>query len=89
MKPVVVTYPLGDDPPEAKLFYGAHVVETLRQLSSASVHMVATSPPYWGLRDYGVEGQIGAEASPSEYVANLVTVFQSPSPNRMETNPIS
>ncbi|MCI0673178.1 MAG: site-specific DNA-methyltransferase, partial [Myxococcaceae bacterium] len=35
-----------------------------------------TSPPYWGLRDYGVEGQIGLEASLGDYVARLVEVFR-------------
>jgi len=35
-----------------------------------------TSPPYWGLRDYGVEGQIGLEPTPEEYVAKLVEVFR-------------
>ena len=35
-----------------------------------------TSPPYWGLRDYGYDGQIGAEADPSEYIADLVNIFR-------------
>src|SRR5690349_16879152 len=35
-----------------------------------------TSPPYWGLRDYGVKGQLGLETTPAEYVANLVLVFR-------------
>jgi len=34
-----------------------------------------TSPPYWGLRDYGMEGQLGAEETPEEYVGHLVVVF--------------
>jgi len=34
-----------------------------------------TSPPYWGLRDYGIEGQIGAEDNPEDYIDRLVTVF--------------
>ena len=37
---------------------------------------VVTSPPYYGLRDYGVEGQIGLEQSPEEYVSKLVEVFR-------------
>ena len=37
---------------------------------------VVTSPPYWGLRDYGVSGQIGAETSVHDYVADLVRVFR-------------
>ncbi|MCA1567398.1 MAG: site-specific DNA-methyltransferase [Acidobacteria bacterium] len=35
-----------------------------------------TSPPYWGLRDYGIEGQIGAEMSPQDYIEKLVSVFR-------------
>lgn len=41
-----------------------------------SVHCVATSPPYFGLRNYGVEGQIGLEKTPQEYIASLVDVFR-------------
>lgn len=48
----------------------------LAQLDSASVDCIVTSPPYFGLRDYGVDGQIGAEPSPSEFVAALVGVFR-------------
>lgn len=51
--PKIVHLPLGDDPPEATLLYGKDVRESLRALPDASVHMVCTSPPYWGLRDYG------------------------------------
>lgn len=50
--------------------------ELLRALPDASVHCVVTSPPYWGLRDYGVDGQIGLEAAPSEYVDTMVEVFR-------------
>lgn len=45
-------------------------------LDDCSVQMVATSPPYYGLRDYGIANQIGLEQSPEEYVANLVAVFR-------------
>ena len=48
----------------------------LRGLPSESVHCCATSPPYWGLRDYGTPGQLGLEATPGEYVAVLVAVFR-------------
>jgi DNA modification methylase len=47
----------------------------LRTLSGESVQTCVTSPPYWGLRDYGMAGQIGLETSPAEYVARLVEVF--------------
>lgn len=51
------------------------VLEGLRSLPDESVHTCITSPPYWGLRDYGHEGQIGLEASLGEYIGKLVTVF--------------
>ena len=38
--------------------------------------MCVTSPPYWGLRDYGVAGQLGLERTPEEYIANMVEVFR-------------
>ena len=47
----------------------------LRDLPNESVHCCVTSPPYWGLRDYGVEGQIGLEPSQEAYVARIVAVF--------------
>lgn len=49
--------------------------EILPQLEAESVQTVVTSPPYFGLRDYGVEGQIGLEGSVSEYVAELRDLF--------------
>ena len=51
-------------------------LERLRELPDESVQTCITSPPYWGLRDYGVEGQLGLEPTPEEYVANLVAVFR-------------
>lgn len=48
----------------------------LPTLPSCSIQCVVTSPPYFSLRDYGVEGQIGQEDSVEEYVNNLVTVFR-------------
>ena len=47
----------------------------LRELPDECVQCVVTSPPYWGLRDYGAEGQIGLEATPEEYVLRMVEVF--------------
>lgn len=49
--------------------------EVLKTLDSESFNCVITSPPYWGLRDYGEGGQLGMENSPDEYVANLRSVF--------------
>lgn len=45
-------------------------------LTDSVVQCVITSPPYYGLRDYGVDGQIGLEQSPEEYVSKLVDVFR-------------
>jgi len=47
----------------------------LLTLPADSVHCVVTSPPYWGLRDYGIEGQLGLEPTPEEYVERMVAVF--------------
>jgi DNA modification methylase len=52
------------------------VLTTLPTLEAESVHCCVTSPPYWGLRDYGVEGQLGLEPTPDEYVAKMVAVFR-------------
>ncbi len=51
-------------------------LEKLKTLADSSVDCVVTSPPYWGLRDYGVPGQLGLEATPEEYVARMVEVFR-------------
>jgi len=48
----------------------------LATLPDESVHCVVTSPPYFGLRDYGMAGQIGLEASPDAFVSELVAVFR-------------
>ncbi len=40
------------------------VLERLREMPDESVHCVVTSPPYWGLRDYGVDAQLGLEPTP-------------------------
>jgi DNA modification methylase len=52
------------------------VREQLRLLPSQSVDSVVTSPPYWGLRDYGVDGQIGLEATLSEHLEVIVDVMR-------------
>lgn len=48
----------------------------LRSLPDESVHCCVTSPPYWGLRNYGVDGQIGLEDHPLEWVQEIVQVFR-------------
>ena len=50
--------------------------EVLSDLESESAQTCVTSPPYWGLRDYGVEGQLGLEDSPEEYTQNLIEIFE-------------
>jgi len=50
--------------------------ESMRTLMAESVQCCVTSPPYWGLRDYGHDGQLGLEKTPEEYVANMVEVFR-------------
>jgi DNA modification methylase len=57
-------------------FLCGDVIEQLRTLPDESVQCVVTSPPYFGLRDYGADGQIGLEGSPAEYVAKMVKVFR-------------
>jgi DNA modification methylase len=50
--------------------------EKLRGLPDASVNCCVTSPPYFGLRDYGVDGQMGLESAPDDFVAGMVEVFR-------------
>lgn len=50
--------------------------QELLSLNNESVDCCVTSPPYYGLRDYGVDGQIGLESTPDEYVAEMVSVFR-------------
>ena len=52
------------------------VLERLAEMPDGSVNCCVTSPPYWGLRDYGVEGQLGLEKTPDESVAKMVEVFR-------------
>jgi DNA modification methylase len=51
-------------------------LEVLKQMPDEVVDTIITSPPYWSLRDYGVEGQIGLEKTPEEYVEKLVNIFR-------------
>lgn len=50
--------------------------DILPTLPERSVQCVVTSPPYYGLRDYGVAGQLGLEQTPDEYIQNMVSVFR-------------
>ena len=51
-------------------------IEGMKTLPDGSVHTCVTSPPYWGLRDYGHDDQIGMEKTPEEFVENMVNVLR-------------
>jgi DNA modification methylase len=59
----------------AEILHG-DCLTVLPTLAEKSVQTCVTSPPYWGLRDYGVDGQLGLERTPDEYVAKMVEVFR-------------
>ena len=61
---------------DGQTVYVGDCLDVLRQLPAESVQCVVTSPPYFGLRDYGVDGQIGLEVRPQEYVEKMVDVFR-------------
>lgn len=56
--------------------YCGDSLTVLRSLPDGVARCCVTSPPYWGLRDYGVAGQLGLEATPDDYVARMVEVFR-------------
>jgi DNA modification methylase len=60
---------------DAVTLYLGDALAVLRELPAESVDCVVTSPPYYGLRDYGEPGQYGLEATPAEYVATMLAVF--------------
>jgi len=57
-----------------KIIHG-NCLDVLKTLPGEGVNCCITSPPYWGLRDYGNDNQLGLEKTPEEYVANMVKVF--------------
>ena len=61
---------------ELNKIYNMDCLTGLRQVPDEYVNTVVTSPPYWGLRDYGVAGQYGLESSPEEFIAQQVEVFR-------------
>ena len=67
---------MGGDVATSQRIIPGDCIAGLRTLPDASVHCCITSPPYWGLRDYGHEGQIGLEPTPEAYVARMVEVFR-------------
>ena len=61
---------------QARILQGDSL-EVLKTLPSDSVHCIVTSPPYWGgLRDYGVDGQLGLEPTPEEHIERIVEIFR-------------
>jgi DNA modification methylase len=55
--------------------YNDDALQALRTMQDGSVDCIVTSPPYYGLRDYGIDEQIGLEETPQEYIDKLVKVF--------------
>ncbi|MCE9592109.1 MAG: site-specific DNA-methyltransferase [Planctomycetes bacterium] len=68
--------PLFDIRPKGCAVHVGDALAILPTLPENEFRCCVTSPPYWGLRDYGITGQIGAEESLDEYVTNLVGVFR-------------
>ena len=64
-----------DGAPERNKVYHTDALTLLKAMPSGSVNCIVTSPPYFGLRDYQVDGQIGLEETPREYVDKLVMIF--------------
>ena len=62
--------------PDLDRIYAGDSLEVMKAWPDAFVQIVVTSPPYWGLRDYGVPGQMGLEKTPEEYVIKMVEVFR-------------
>lgn len=60
---------------EDSLIIESDAILALQKLSSNSVQCIVTSPPYWGLRDYGIDGQIGLEENLQQYINKLVSIF--------------
>lgn len=62
--------------PEVDKIHLGDTLEIMRTWPDAFVQCAVTSPPYWGLRDYGVIGQLGLESTPEEYTAKMVEIFR-------------
>lgn len=60
---------------DGSVVFEGDALHVLSWLPSQTVQCVVTSPPYWGLRDYGIEGQIGLEATLGQFINRLVAVF--------------
>ena len=60
---------------EINKIYNESNCETIGRMDDSSINCLVTSPPYWGLRDYGVKGQLGLEKTVEEYIEKLVNIF--------------
>lgn len=60
---------------EINKIYNGDALETLKGFPKESINMCITSPPYWGLRDYGVDGQLGLESNFDDYITKLCDIF--------------
>lgn len=61
---------------EINKIHNMDCITGMKQLESETVHCCVTSPPYWSLRDYGVDGQIGLEETFDQYITKMVEVFR-------------
>lgn len=61
---------------EKNKIYLGNCIDILKTFPDKSINCCITSPPYYGLRDYGVDGQIGNEDTPEKYIENLVKIFE-------------
>lgn len=60
---------------KSNIILNGDCIEHMKELPEKSINMCMTSPPYWALRDYGVEGQLGLESTYEEYITKLCDVF--------------
>lgn len=60
---------------ELNKIYHGDSLEVLKSFEPESVDLIVTSPPYYGLRDYGIEGQLGQEKTPQLYISHLMTIM--------------
>ena len=66
-------------------FLQGNCLDKKQELDDNSIDCVVSSPPYWGLRDYGVEGQLGLETTYQEHIKNIVEIFRAMKPKLKET----
>jgi DNA modification methylase len=69
---------------ETNKIYTGDALGVLKTFSDNFINCVMTSPPYWGLRDYGVSGQLGLEKTLNEYIDKLCDIFDEVKANGMK-----